>query len=81
MNDASVQGGTKVNQSEVRWFVNCIAFNVTVRLLVDGGASKSMIDIKLFQKALITLRFSLKAINLSYITALTLKKPKSTRVD
>ena len=70
MTDASVQGGMKVNQSEVRWFVNCVIFNVTAKLLVDSGASISMIDIKLFQKAPLTLRSSLKPINVSYVTAL-----------
>ena len=63
MTDASVQGGMKVNQSEVRWFVNCVIFNVTAKLLVDSGASISMIDVKLFQKAPLTLRSSLKPIN------------------
>ena len=70
MTDASVQGGMKVNQSEVRWFVNCVIFNVTAKLLVDSGASISMIDIKLFQKAPLTLRSSLKPIDVSYVTAL-----------
>ena len=70
MTDASVQGGMKVNQSEVRWFVNCVIFNVTAKLLVDSGASISMIDVKLFQKAPLTLRSSLKPINVSYVTAL-----------
>ena len=70
MTDASVQGGMKVNQSEVHWFVNCVIFNVTVKLLVDGGESISMIDVKLFQKAPLTLRSSLKPINVSYVTTL-----------
>ena len=70
MTDASVQGGIKVNLSEVRWFVNCVIFNVTAKLLVDSGASISMIDVKLFQKASLTLRFSLKPINVSHVTAL-----------
>ena len=68
--DASVQGGMKVNKSEIRWFVNCVIFNVTAKLLVDSGASISMIDVKLFQKAPLTLRSSLKPINMSYVTAL-----------
>ena len=69
MTDASVQGGIKVNPSKVRWFVHCVVFNVTAKLLVDSGASTSMIDIKLFQKAPLILRSSLKPINVSYVTA------------
>ena len=68
MTDASVQGGMKVNQFEVHWFVNCVIFNVTAKLLVDSGARISMIDVKLFQKT--PLRSSLKPINVSYVTAL-----------
>ena len=72
MTDASVQGGMKVNQSEDRWFVNCVIFNVTAKLLVDSGASISMIDVKLFQKPplTLTLRSSLKPISMSYVTTL-----------
>ena len=69
MTDASVQGGMKVNPSEVRCFVNCVIFNVTAKLLVDSGARISMIDVKLFQKTPLTVSSSLKPINVSYVTA------------
>ena len=45
--NVSVQCEMKVNQSEVCWFVNCVIFNVTAKLLVDSGASISMINTKL----------------------------------
>ena len=70
MSDASVRGGMKVNQSEVRWFVNCVIFNLTAKLLVGSGACISIIDVQLFQKAPLTLRSFLKPINVSYVTAL-----------
>ena len=68
MTDASVQDGMKVNQFEARWFVHCIIFNVIAKLLVDSGASISMIHVKLFQKAPLTLCSSSKPINVSYVT-------------
>ena len=69
MTEASVQGGMKVNQSEVCRFVNCVIFNVTAKLLVDSGASISRLMLNYFKK-LHQLRSSLKPINVSYVTAL-----------